>query len=88
MAFKTNSIYSKKIQRVNSDRRDNLKLLVLIYSAKTFKLIRKMHGIKDVGDKYKVSNISYVINKNKGKDLSDCIVVDNRIFKVEEKAVF
>jgi hypothetical protein len=88
MAFKTNSIYSKKPYGNNVDRRDNLKLIVLIYSAKTFKLIRKMRGIKDVGDKYKVSNIAYVINKNKGKDLSDCVVVDNRIFKVEEKAIF
>ena len=47
-----------------------------------------MRGIKDVGEKYKVSNITYIINKNKGKDLSECVFVGNRIFKVEEKAVF
>jgi hypothetical protein len=63
-------------------------LTVLVYDAQNLQLIKKCKSVKEASNIFKISSLQYILNINKGKDLSDCRKKNGKVFKIEEKFIF
>jgi len=63
-------------------------ITVIVYNAQNFQIIKKCKSRKDAEKVFKINSLQYILNNNKGKDLSECRKTDGKIFKVEEKFIF
>lgn len=63
-------------------------LTVLVYNAQNLQIIKKCKSIKDAEKIFKVKSLQYILNNNKGKELTECRKIDGKVFKIEEKFVF
>lgn len=76
-------------QKIKQGFRNSVnQLTVIVYNAQNLQVIKKCKSIKDAEKIFKVKSLQYVLKNNKGKELTECIKTDGKVFKLEEKFIF
>ena len=63
-------------------------LTVIVYNSKNLQIIKKCNSIKEAEKTFGIKSLQYVLKNNKGKELTECMKTDGKVFKIEEKFVF
>lgn len=61
---------------------------VIVYNAQNLQIIKKCKSIKDAEKIFGIKSLQYILKNNKGKELTECIKTNGKVFKIEEKFIF